>query len=384
MEIIRVFYCAFSIYSPILGLVWIYHIVTTFMKTRYTSLLFISALLLITSCKTKAPALSTTVELSPTQRVVLLDKREGMIEVAQDEMEGFFEIISPLDICIQMKKEPCFENRAEAVAAYRRFLRDDVAEFTSEEVKFTRSVILQMFKLTQEINPNLFPERMNLIKSNGAPYSGSAWYTRENAVVVPSDAYKEGRKDAFLQVMLHELFHIYSRLNPKKRKELYKLIGFTRLVRHKEMFQLHPLLQERMLMNPDGLDTNWAIRLDTSGRDEFISAVPLIVANEDSFKPEKPNFFDYIHFDLYPVDPPRSQLTRVLIDENAYSPIDLKGNPDFHRQIRDNTGYIIHPDEIMADNFALLVLSKRDPDVLKNLSPEGKKLIELIEAILKE
>ena len=29
--------------------------------------------------------------------------------------------------------------------------------------------------------------------------------------------------------------------------------------------------------------------------------------------------------------------------------------PDFHRQIGSNTGYIIHPEEILADNFAALV-----------------------------
>ncbi|MEY3421126.1 MAG: hypothetical protein RIR48_1415, partial [Bacteroidota bacterium] len=37
--------------------------------------------------------------------------------------------------------------------------------------------------------------------------------------------------------------------------------------------------------------------------------------------------------------------------------IPLKKTPIFFTKIKDNTQYIIHPDEIMADNFMLAVLA---------------------------
>ncbi len=49
---------------------------------------------------------------------------------------------------------------------------------------------------------------------------------------------------------------------------------------------------------------------------------------------------------------------------------------DFFTQVGHNTRYIIHPEEILADNFALLVLAERNPP-----SPE---IIERLQGILKE
>jgi hypothetical protein len=48
----------------------------------------------------------------------------------------------------------------------------------------------------------------------------------------------------------------------------------------------------------------------------------------------------------------------------------------FHEQIGRNTGYIIHPEEVLADNFVLLV--RRETDVP---SPE---ILERMDALLIE
>jgi hypothetical protein len=42
----------------------------------------------------------------------------------------------------------------------------------------------------------------------------------------------------------------------------------------------------------------------------------------------------------------------------------------FYEQVGRNTEYIIHPEEILADNFAMLVLADQDvpsPEILKKL-----------------
>jgi hypothetical protein len=57
--------------------------------------------------------------------------------------------------------------------------------------------------------------------------------------------------------------------------------------------------------------------------------------------------------------------------------------PDFFRQIRDNTGYIIHPDEVLADNFSFIMLDKDGAQASYKFSKAGKELLNLIEKILK-
>ena len=54
----------------------------------------------------------------------------------------------------------------------------------------------------------------------------------------------------------------------------------------------------------------------------------------------------------------------------AHERTDKEGEPvfhspktlDFHRQIGKNTGYIIHPEEILADNFALIMTNGKVTD----------------------
>ena len=56
--------------------------------------------------------------------------------------------------------------------------------------------------------------------------------------------------------------------------------------------------------------------------------------------------------------------------------------PSFFDQIKYNTQYIIHPDEVLADNFMILALSKRDPSSLDDFDEAGKELLKKIENAL--
>ena len=51
--------------------------------------------------------------------------------------------------------------------------------------------------------------------------------------------------------------------------------------------------------------------------------------------------------------------------------LDPAGVKDFHRKIGKNTGYIIHPEEVLADNFTLLMLGKKKvptPRILEEMA----------------
>ena len=63
--------------------------------------------------------------------------------------------------------------------------------------------------------------------------------------------------------------------------------------------------------------------------------------------------------------------TTLILDDNTYEPLEpLEYLPydqttDFLEQIGENTHYTIHPEEILAENFVLWMISSQDPNQLK-------------------
>jgi hypothetical protein len=55
--------------------------------------------------------------------------------------------------------------------------------------------------------------------------------------------------------------------------------------------------------------------------------------------------------------------------------VEVEAVEGFFEQIGRNTGYIIHPEEILADNFVLLVLGRTTPPVPNPEIPEEMRAI---------
>lgn len=325
-------------------------------------------------------------QVSIVQNIILLDSAQASIAINDDDMEGFFKQVTTTEMSIQLKKSfPADTPRAHVLQDYQNFLKTDVANFTDEEKIFIQTTFNKVRQISNEIAPSIFPEEIELIKTKARHYGPSVYYTRENRIIIPQNELDRRNPDDFLKVMFHELFHIYSRLNPEPKKALYQLIGFNKINASMAELQMSDSLKRRILLNPDGIDFTYAIQLKDSEGNPF-SALPIIAATSFDFKPDQPTFFSYLSFNLYRIEALPESGYRVITQADGSSTLSLRSQPDFFAQIRDNTQYIIHPDEIMADNFALLALSKtEDPKHdLKQLSAEGQQLIADMEAILKK
>jgi hypothetical protein len=91
-----------------------------------------------------------------------------------------------------------------------------------------------------------------------------------------------------------------------------------------------------------------------------------------------------LEFNLYKIEPDDSGRWRVVTAEDGYSSLlKVENCKDFFRQIRDNTGYIIHPDEVLADNFAFVMMEKIGVMMTMKFSEEGKLLLRKLESVLK-
>lgn len=342
-------------------------------------------LLLLGEACGQTPPLTESLSFSPRkgQRVTLLGPEEAAAAIVTDTTDGFFEKISVAEMSIQMKRPlDAAPDRSQWLSAYKTFLRSDVSAFSAEEASKIVDVVNYVSRICDSVHPNIFPERLQLIKLAEKAYGPSTYYTRENCIAIPATALgSDWNYHDFVATMFHELFHVWSRYNPERRNELYRLIGFETLPYDRLL--MPDTLRRLLLHNPDGVNFAQKISLrlkDGSTRE----AVPVIRANHYGYKNGQKAFFSYLQFDLYYIEPTTDGLNwRLLTRDEGVSALRQNGDmADFFRQIRDNTAYIIHPDEVLADNFSLLMRSIEAPDHIAHLSPEGLQLIRAIREIL--
>jgi hypothetical protein len=238
----------------------------------------------------------------------------------------------------------------------------------------------KIYKTCANVSQGIFPDTIKLIKTKGTHYGDGVYYTRENCIIIPANELKAGKTNPFTTTMFHELFHVYSRLHPEKRVQLYRLIGFEHI--GLESLRLPAGLAERILYNPDGVDFGQKIHLAVDSVTQ-IDAIPVIYSNNVGFKAGQLEFFGYLGFNLYQIVANGDGSWRVVVKPDGFSStLNVEKLPDYFRQIKDNTGYIIHPDEVLADNFSFIMMEKTGSKLTMKFSPDGKKLLRDIEAVI--
>ncbi len=82
-------------------------------------------------------------------------------------------------------------------------------------------------------------------------------------------------------------------------------------------------------------------------------------------------FFAYLQFKLLVVEKEGgSENLMAVSDGPSLKLVGMERVPGFLERVGRNTNYIIHPEEILADNFALLVLKESkvaSPEILQKM-----------------
>lgn len=211
------------------------------------------------------------------------------------------------------------------------------------------------------------PARVVLVKTSGDEEGGAA-YTRGEAVMLPRAALRAGGA-GLRRLVCHELFHVVSRHAPTLRERLYAAIGFQPC----GDVVLPGDLEERRLTNPDAPLFDHCIRVTCDGIERDM--VPVLysrVAAYDSAS-GKP-FFATMEFRLMAVEIADGEAARAVLDDDGRpilrAPAEVQG---FFERTGRNTSYLIHPEEIVADNVVLLLgaaagQEPASPDVLERLT----------------
>lgn len=338
--------------------------------------IYIMSILYLLSCSSCENE-KYTIEAHTLSDFVLLDRASAQKVVVEDAYEGFFDKITLIDMALQMGEAlPQTAPRDSVLTVYKKFIQNDVQEFLLKETKLLKTTFTEALDLCAKIDPNLnLPDTIQLIKTGGSYYGDGVFYTRGNVIIIPANMLDEASKPELLGTLIHEIFHIYSRFNPKKRLALYQTIGFEPI----DELDLSPFLEKRILRNPDAVQPLYAIDLTVYMPDPItIKAVPIIYSS--TLNVRFGGFFDELIFQLFEIeqDATTGKWT-ILSSDVGIQPEELAS---FRERITNNTNYIIHPEEIIADNFKLLALSKANEQVLDNLDDAGRALLTDVEQIL--
>ena len=256
--------------------------------------------------------------------------------------DDFVARLSPFDRAARLKvAEPVSEER------YLAFLGDNVRDWTEAEIQKLRTII-EAFP--SRLGDLPFPAAIQLIKTTGAE-EGNAAYTRGAAIMLPTAELSKSPAE-LKRLVSHELFHVLSRGNPELREKLYAIIGFTGC----EEIELPPELARRKITNPDAPRNDHFIRLQIDGARR--AAVPILLSRSDAYDPKRGGeFFAYLQFQFLVMEETENpRRLKVAHRDGAPWLVQPQSVTGFFEQVGRNTDYIIHPEEILADNFALLIL----------------------------
>lgn len=251
--------------------------------------------------------------------------------------------------------------RTDAVtrAAFRRWNGEAVRPWSAAQRARWRAALAGLAPAFNALRMPL-PDEVWLVASNGQESAGAP-YTRGNAVVLPGAATVPGYSDAAL--MAHELWHVVSRHAPALATRLYAEIGFEPI----PPLVFPPAWAAIRIANPDAPDNRHAMRLELNGRMAWVA--PVLVASRTALQPGE-TFFDVADLRLLEVEPdPTGKLSHAVLRDGQPLWHALDGHHDYLRRLGGNSGYVIHPEETMADNVALLVTAAppRNPALLARL-----------------
>lgn len=231
------------------------------------------------------------------------------------------------------------------IGALSRHFAASVRPWDADERVRLQAMIERVSPRMAQLAP-LLPEGVQ-IAAIDASATGGADFTRGHTIFLsglkPTDEDMDER-------FFHELFHVISRANPSRREAIYGIIGFERCT----PMALDSALRARVLTNPDAPVVEYVSRVEIDGQTVF--ATPLMVADLSQYTTTS-GLFDHVAVQFQPFQ--RDQHGRCSQDATSTVTQAQMGRAILARA-GNNTDYVIHPEELVADNFAQMMMGRDD------------------------
>jgi len=285
------------------------------------------------------------------------DAQEGRALLLSNE--DYFARLSRQDLDYRLQK------KGGTVEEYKAFAASQVLSFTDAEKQVLAASFARIEKILSD-NGYVLPaiDEIVLIKTTMQEEGNAGAYTHGTQIYLGDGVLSYGFHEdptalyGLDGILCHEIFHCLTRSNAAFRAAAYGLIGFSV---QEEDYPLPPALQDQILSNPDVERRNASAPFMINGQETRCYMVALA---DKPFEQAGDSFMGAMTSALIPVDQP----------DVIYTPADAE---NFYDLFGQNTGYVIDPEECLADNFRFAVVFGLDglggmvtfptPQLLENL-----------------
>ncbi len=269
--------------------------------------------------------------------------------------DEYVKAMSPFDMKLRMRT-----NEAVSEEAFLSFVANQVIEWNQSDIAhFTEAISIARRELELSGIRLDLPDTILLVKSTGREDLGS--HTRQNAIIIPDLGTQRPSAESLAQGLLHELFHVMTRHVPQIRQRIYGIIGY----RPCSEVKLPKFLLDRKVTNPDALNHDFFIEVTVNGMPAKVMHV--LYSESTEYSGGDPH--TYISSKLMAVRI-ADGICYPLLDADHPILYDTSDVSDLYEQIGWNTEYVIHPEEIMAENFSYMVMRESDvpnPEILDSM-----------------
>jgi len=256
--------------------------------------------------------------------------------------DDFIKNLSPFDRSARMKTD-----KSVSQEEYLKFIAEQVLPWTAGEKDRINGMVESIANRIKSLKLNL-PPKILLVKTTGWE-EGGASYCRPNAIILPQGALTAINVD-LEKVLIHELFHIISTNNSKLKEALYEVINFNKC----NDIELPEKIREIKITNPDGFRNDHYV--EVKYEDGVIQVVPILYSYSEKYDVTMGGeFFFYLRVNLLAVEKTGDKWRYKRDDNGEPVLLELEDVPDYYDKIGLNTDFVIHPDEILAENFVLMV-----------------------------
>ena len=271
-----------------------------------------------------------------------LDRSRSILS-GEDE---FITSMSAFDRSIRMKTaDPVSEER------FLHFLSTNALSWKAEEITKIRRIVDCIRSKISGFNLS-FPKTVLLVKTTGKEELGGT-YTRRNAIIIPEKTLDLAQNE-IEAVIIDELFHIFLRHNRKLRDALCELIGFGEC----NEIEIPPQLLSSKTTDPDAPKNDHYIAV--SYENSIVNVIPIILAVPGVCKLNERGMSCYSSACKLLVIERTGETWEPKFRDSQPVLLDISEVSGFFEKVGRNSNLIFHPEEILADNFVMLVNGKRD------------------------
>lgn len=193
------------------------------------------------------------------------------------------------------------------------------------------------------------PASVQMIKTNGREEFEAEGYTRENRISLHINDLQELNT----HLVAHELFHVYSRYNEARHDKIYAIFGFKKC----NPINAAQAMQNRVITNPDCPVIQHYLTLKVDDKKPVDMVLQLFSKKDYQ---EGYTLGDYMNLGLLAIEG-TDKNKKPIIKNGKGIVYEIDEVPDLFHYISNNTSYILHPEEISAEHFAMWITGKQVP-----------------------